>query len=243
MNIFQNTNDVIFGNDIVDLSDNDCSMDHINIRFIKKISTEKEINNIFNNSYEKNLSNYLNLWKLWSLKESAYKTVSRIYFIPTFYYKDYEVQNNFSTVNYKKFSLETQIFLAQDLLFTITYYTGKYLLEKKPIRNYVFFSFIKTQKNKTPNSDSKEIRKFVEGIFFQFLNKQVMVYRHYDIQYKVFMPPFLFIEKKFFPISLSHHGKFLVFTIAINEKNQRFFLNFFSNCNIKKLENHFIIFI
>ncbi len=242
MNIFLNINSVIFGNDIVDLMDDDCSIEHLNSRFINKISTLKEKKDIFNDQYEKNSHNFIKLWKLWSLKESAYKTISRIYYIPVFRYKDYEVQDNFTTVKYNNISLKTQIFMEHEFLFTITFLSGMYdLIDKNPLENYSFFSFIKF--NNENRSHSKEIRNFIQFIFKKFLNKNVFIYRHYDIQHKIRMPPFLYLEQNFYPVSLSHHGRFLAFTIIINSEKDHFFCNFFLNLEIKKINKHYLIFL
>lgn len=241
MNIFLNINDVIFGNDIVDLSDPDCSIDHINQRFVDRVCTEKEKNIFFKNPLEKNLDNLITLWKLWALKESAYKTISRVYFVPVFRYKDYEVQEKFQKVVYKNLELYTQIFLEDNLLYTITYSFSQYDLNKNPIESFIFFSFIKKNTNKNSN-DSKEIRKFTKEIFFNYFKKHITIYRHYDIQHKVYMPPYLYIDKEFFPISLSHHGNFLVFTLGIQRGKEKFLLNFFKEFYWKSLDNHYIIF-
>lgn len=242
MNIFLNINNAIFGNDIVDLKDNDCSIEHLNPRFINKISTTKEIKNFFKDQYEKNFDNFTNLWKLWSLKESAYKTISRIYYTPVFRYKDYEVQENFKIVKHNNIELKTHIFIDHEYIFTITFLSGMCdYISKQPIENYSFCSFIKIDKEII--NYSKEIRSFIQFIFKEFFNKKVTIYRHFDIQHKILMPPFLYMEQNFYPISLSHHGRFLAFTVIVDSKKVDFFSKLFLKLNIKKIQNHYIIFL
>ncbi|GIX40542.1 MAG: 4'-phosphopantetheinyl transferase [Leptospiraceae bacterium] len=246
MNIFLSTNDVIYGNDIVDLNVPDTSIEHLNLRFINKICTENEKKNFFS-MLEKptkiSLKEMLvNLWTIWSLKESSYKTVSRIYFIP-FRYKEFEVQKGFNNTIYKKFLLNNIIYNNSDFILTLTYFSGKMNLNKTSESHFIFLSWlkIKNELQREYENYSHQIRKYINQTLYNIFKIKTKVFRKYAQEEEIFMPPYLYFDKKFYPISLSHHGRFLLFTLAIKKDNLSIFSNYYYNQIIKISKNHYLI--
>ncbi len=228
MNFFLPINYGIFGNDIVDLDDPDCSKDHVNDRFIQKICTSYEINflNQISNFEEK----YQCLWSFWSLKESAYKTFSRIYFMPNFRYKDFVIDTISKKIYYKNNELTYHVEYKNNYIFSLTFLYGFYFLNKVINSNLLLVTWIKELENKTlvylKHSDL--IRKYVNSVFFKLLNEETRIYRKFIKDLNIYMPPYLYYKKKFYPISLTHHGRYLMFTMAFRSEFLEIIKNHYS---------------
>jgi phosphopantetheinyl transferase (holo-ACP synthase) len=243
MNIFLSINDVIFGNDIVDLKDSDTSLEHLNLRFINKICTEQEKKLFYPLNDKNQIKNLYILWKIWSLKESTYKSISRIYYIPNFRYKDFIVHKNFQYTIYKDYLLNNFIYCNKDFIFTLTYYPSKMNLSHSPIEDYYFVSWIKKLKIECikQESHSLQLRKYINNTFKEIFKTKTKIYRKFDLRQKIYMPPYIYFKKQFYPISLSHHGRYLVFTIPVKKKYIDFIKNVYKNKSTKTYPKHFII--
>ncbi len=222
MSIFLTTNDVVYGNDIVDLKDPDASIEHLNSRFIKKICTQNEIHWFFQNE-NYNKEDLLTLWKIWAIKESSYKAISRIFYIPFFKYKEYIVQQDFLSTKYKNFLLNNIIYFNLEFVLALSYFYGKINIDKNIKENILFLSWIKkiiTNDDsylKEQNSYSIKIRKYINDTLYDIFQEKTMIYRKFEPEHNIYMPPYLYFKRSFYPISLSHHGRFLLFTLSVRE--------------------------
>lgn len=232
MEVFQSNNVVIFGSDIVDLDDSGILKDHYKIRFIRKICTKREIQWFFENDYDF----HLKLWKIWAIKESTYKAVSRILFEPVFRYKEYEVQDNFFITNYKDLNFNNVIYSTSEFILALVYFYSRMNIDKSINHDFLFISWIKRVMEITSDSNqyesySKKIRKFFNNTFYKIFQEKTFIYRKYEPKHKVFLAPYFYFKKSFYPISLSHHGKFFLFTIAIKKESFLSIINSIVNKN------------
>ena len=234
MNIFLSTSDVVFGNDIIDLNDPDTTEDHLNDRFINKICTENEKEWFFT---QKDL---LILWKIWAIKEASYKVVSRIEFIPTFRYKDFEIQKYFINTLYKNYKIINDIYVDSDYVLAMSYIYRNISISKEHL---VFVSWLKKDLNliKDNIKSTVEIRKYVEDTMFKLFFEKTKIYRKYLHKENLFLPPYLYFKKRFYPISLSHHGRFLLFSLALNKNYIDYIFKFYKNHIIKISDSHYLI--
>ncbi len=222
MSIFLPTSEVVFGNDIVDLNDPDASIQHLNSRFIEKICTQNEIQWFFQ-SEKFNNNDLLTLWKIWAIKESSYKAISRIFYIPFFKYKEYIIYKDFTYTKYKDYLLDNIIYYNSDFILALTYFYGRVNIDKSIKQNVLFISWIKKIVNNDSNynneqdSHSIKIRKYINNTLYNIFQERTMIYRKFEPEYNIYMAPYLYFKKSFYPISLSHHGKFLLFTLSINQ--------------------------
>ncbi len=240
MNILYLKNNFIFGNDIVDLKDPDASIEHLNERFINKICTPKE-KQFFFYSFKQDITYNKLLWSIWSLKESGYKAISRIYHIPYFRYKDYEISENLKNIIYKDFILNNFIYSNDLFIFSVVYSNNKSFLKNTYIENDILISWIKKLDNNQNKNHSLLIRKYIYNSLLNIFNLKSRIVREYDSKNKIYLAPYIYIHKNYFPISLSHHGKYISFTLSMDRNAINLLLEIYKN-KIKFFNNHYIIF-
>jgi phosphopantetheinyl transferase (holo-ACP synthase) len=237
MNIFLSTSSVVFGNDIIDLNDPDTTEDHLNDRFINKICTENEKEWFFK---QKDL---ITLWKIWAIKESSYKVISRMEFLPTFRYKDFEIQKDFINTFYKNHQIINDIYVEPNYILALSYIDQNLSVFKED-QHFVFVSWLKKDLNLIKDNKIKpsvEIRKYVESTMEKLFFEKTKIYRKYLHKENLFLPPYLYFKKRFYPISLSHHGRFLLFSLALKKHFIDSIDKFYKDHIIKISDLHFLI--
>lgn len=242
MNFFLKTDTVIFGNDVVDLTDPDTSISHLHYRFIEKICTDKE-KSFFFPDLEKSFEKLLLLWKLWAIKEASYKAISRVREIPVFRYKDYEVFPLMKFTRHEKIRFINDVYFERDLnfLLALSYTPTVFTLERRLPEAIFFISWMKMVTDEESRNMSKTTRKFLSGIFHSVFSKKVRICKKFDRNRKIFSPPWLYYNREFLPVSLSHHGRFTLFTLGVTGKGYRMLYDIYSSRMLKISKRHYLI--
>lgn len=109
----------MIGNDIVDLKFAKPNSRWEEQRFLDKLFSSEEQEFILKDDLR-----FQNIWRLWSMKESAYKAVSRNQSIRMFNPKAFECKVNCQTYGVVKFQnqrLQTEMIVFQDYIYTTAY--------------------------------------------------------------------------------------------------------------------------
>ena len=117
MNSSENTpnhscNDLIFGNDVVDL--NDLDVVSRNNRILARIFTAGELKLIEENNFSKKI-----IWTLWACKEASFKALQGEFSDILFRWKSFEVQKSLQSVRYRDNELTIKIKDDENLIHAV----------------------------------------------------------------------------------------------------------------------------
>lgn len=181
------------GNDIVDIAQAKKDSNWQRPRFLDKLFTLNEQQTIHASNHP-----FLMVWRLWSMKEAAYKLYTQ--FNPSRFYNpkgfECEINEKRGVVRFKNFHCYVETKIASD------YIISEARLESKSMTSKVI-----EFKNRKPKLQSEAIRK--EAL--KFLNLHDENARIVSSKFNI---PALEINSEKTPISLSHHGNYGAFAIA-----------------------------
>ncbi len=188
---------LMIGNDIVDIAETKRTSNYKRSRFLEKLFTEQEQQFIHNSE-----DTFLMVWRLWSMKEAAYKLYTQIY--PSRFYnpKGFEcsTKGDIGKVNYKDFEC-----------YVSSKTTSQYILSEAHLCKSEMLSKTVVLKDKNPKSQSETNR----SMLLKAISKQ---YKQpiYSIHLKTskFGIPKVFLGSKTINVSMSHHGNYGAFAIA-----------------------------
>lgn len=179
----------MIGNDIVDIAEAKLKSNWERPRILEKLFTQKEQQLIQHSD-----DAFLMVWRLWSMKEAAYKLYTQLY--PSRFYnpKGFEchIQNENGIVRFKDFEcrIKTQI-------------TSAYILSEARLTPSKMTSKVIELKSKNPKSQS-EVTK---AILLKELSEQYQVSKaDLNFQKSEFGVPSVLFNSEKIQVSLSHHG-------------------------------------
>jgi len=205
----------MIGNDLVDLLTAQEESNWQRPRFLKKIFTSTEIAFI-----EKSSTPTLAVWCLWSKKESVYKLIARLekrrFFAPkkiqclpdnyTFISTPLQVS---TSVVYQNQTFQTKSFLKEHCIHTIAY-------QESAASSMLIQDWYLPEKD--PASQSQEVRKKLLAIYADLAQLEP---QFLHIQKDAIGIPYFYYKnkKQATAISLSHHGNYVGFAMAVIHSN------------------------
>lgn len=195
-----------FGNDIVDLrEESDRSVAFLD-RYVRRICTEREAAFV---REEPDLAPAL--WKVWALKESAYKAVNRQDCIRAFRYRELEVQPGFDGVLDHGTGRSFCSFVRANVefVFAVAWNGGP---RPAAVPNDSFLVSWIDRVNET-----EDLSKAVRSQVLQILEQMGHEFHEDPIKRPVhanglLCPPLLDLPNGSAPVSLSHHGRMVMTT-------------------------------
>lgn len=207
------------GNDIIDLQDSDSRISSYNSRFLQRVLSKQE-QKYFSHPEPglKPGSGQLNnkkfevlFWSIWSLKEAAYKAMKRIQPEIIFSPKQFIVSNDLSNILYKGCNLTGKVKKTKTYIHSVAYYSDmeKPIDSKFQIRWFIG-SLYPGKKNFTRQSYlvRYHFKREISKVFSNKSDKIIIVEKK--------SIPTLRINERAYPVSYSHHGRFVASSILIN---------------------------
>jgi phosphopantetheinyl transferase (holo-ACP synthase) len=184
------------GNDIVDLREANKTPNWQHPRFLSKLFTELE-QDLINNSDNP----FVRIWRLWSMKEAAYKVYTQNYSGRFFNPKGFEcsLENTFGAVKFKNFKC-----------FVESRATSNFIISEAKTNQENFKSKVVSLSGNSPKLQSSQLKKSL----LEHLGNTISSKANIQLKYTRFGVPFVEVENKLHHISLTHHGRFGAFAIA-----------------------------
>ncbi|WP_299115003.1 4'-phosphopantetheinyl transferase superfamily protein [uncultured Winogradskyella sp.] len=185
------------GNDIVDIAKAKQTTNWQRLHFLDKLFTTQEKQYIQDEDSE---DRFLMVWRLWSMKEAAYKLYTQLY--PSRFYKPmaFECDIENLKVRYNDFECCVKTRLTQN-----------YILSEARLSNYEM-----TSKVKVFNHDNQEQQS--ESLKYQILNSISDIHKIQKNRLKFskneFGIPTVDFNSKQIHVSLTHHGDYGAFAIS-----------------------------
>lgn len=216
--IFPENPHIFFGNDIVDLNEEKGRSSSFLDRYVQKICTSEEASFL---REEKDFEE--SLWKVWALKESAFKAVNRRDRSRSFRYRELEVQPGFQMVrdHGSGLTLQAAVFMEKlsfaektsfreaecQCVFAIAWSARS---EEDPLL-VSWIDFVKNEANL-----SQEVREQAASIlrYFEIDASASIVQRKASPDGEL-LPPVLNLPQGEAPVSLSHHGRLVMTTLHL----------------------------
>lgn len=185
------------GNDIVDIAYTKNNSNWERPRFLEKLFTPIEQQLIYSAKMPS-----IMVWRLWSMKEAAYKLYTQIN--PSRFYnpKGFECEIN-NTVNIVRFTDFT--------CYVETKTTSDYIISEARLDTQLMTSKVIKLTNSNPKTQSKIIREKTIDFVANQLNKSKKDIKILSSEFGV---PIVKIDSKELSISLSHHGHYGAFAIT-----------------------------
>lgn len=189
----------MIGNDIVDLQEARLKSNWQRPRFLEKLFTLNEQEMILTAE-----QSFVMVWRLWSMKEAAYKLYTQLK--PSRFYnpKQFECEINDSSgiVRYKNFICEVK-----------TKITSQYLLSEASLNGLVSYSECIEMKSSTWSAQSIEVRAQLLSVIARRFN---LFEADLKIVASEFGIPSVYENAQKLPlgISITHHGNFGAFAIS-----------------------------
>jgi phosphopantetheinyl transferase (holo-ACP synthase) len=185
----------MIGNDIIDIAEAKLKSNWQRPRFLDKLFTLKEQQFIINSD-----NSFVMVWRLWSMKEAAYKLYIQLY--PNRFYnpKGFQCDIEKSKVRYKDFEC-----------FVNTEITSKYIVSEARLQESgmtskpLFFNHSDTQKQSKVLKS--EILKLISGKY-QTQKENLSFHKN------EFGVPMVKFNSEYINVSLSHHGNYGVYAIS-----------------------------
>ena len=191
----------MIGNDIVDLNLSLQTPKTENLRFLKKICSEDEIDFILKSDAPE-----LSLWRVWSMKESAYKIIVKKSGINLFIPK--KIKTEFLDKKNGKIHSEWGEFLSVTQQDDSFLHTVSIDIECSP------FSSVRKSNEK---NQSAEVRNLLVRELSE-IHPEKYKLENLSIEKKERVPFLLYENKAMnFDISLSHHGEWLAYAFHDNQ--------------------------
>lgn len=187
----------MIGNDVVDIAQAKKDSNWQRPRFLEKLFTQQEQQFIHNSR-----DAFLMVWRLWSMKEAAYKLYTQIH--PSRFYNpkafSCDLKEEKGKVCYKDFEC-----------YVSTKMTSQYILSEAHLSQSEMFSeavFLKDSNSKNQSGVTKTM--LLKAISKEY--KQPISSIH--LRTSEFGIPKVFMGSKTINVSMSHHGKYGAFAIT-----------------------------
>lgn len=171
----------MIGNDIVDLDLARQSSDIFRPRYFEKILNASELNFVENSKNQ-----FLYFWRIWTLKEAAYKAFQRLLLFDDFFnpslFSTKMINDEMASVSFQNQSLDFETETNSDFIYSWTSSVQHNVL------GYSKFKVL-AKLNQDLSSKSFDVNKDINGL------------------------PFAKIFQQKTPISISHHGRFYALVI------------------------------
>lgn len=193
---------IFFGNDIVDLRDEDATEPSENIRFLKRVLNESEIHYVFDSKNPKET-----LWTLWSLKESAYKALKRKYLDLQFIPKDFSVNSKTLVVDWR----------ARDCLYSVVErQRGEFIASycSTTQNGVVYHKYEDYNFHEVKITPSAAVREFAKKKISEFWNISP---EYLKIEVELYPEIINLRTQKKLPLSMSHHGRYVAILTVLSE--------------------------
>lgn len=185
------------GNDIVDLEEAKKTSNWQRPRFLNKLFTSKEQLLICNSK-----NAFLMVWRLWSMKESAYKLYTQLY--PSRFYnpKGFEcfIDNGNGMVRFKGFECHTK-----------TQITSKYILSEARLMDAKITSKVIKFKDDTNSKTKSELIR--HDLLSKFSKENQLSLADLKIKKSEFGIPTVHFNSETIQLTISHHGRFGAYAI------------------------------
>jgi len=198
----------MIGNDIVDLSSTQIGEGQRRSRFLKKIFTDEEINQI-----QRSKCKNLMIWLMWSIKESVYKIVAR---------QEERIRYAPKSIECKSINaLKTGTYLST-VIYNNQYFTARSIINGDCIHTIALEDGFSDSKIQSASFDiinqaySSSIfdRQIIETIN----DSQACKNRHVIIKRDQLRIPRVYShDKEIAALSMSHHGRFQGFAYVMND--------------------------
>ncbi|MDR6301602.1 4'-phosphopantetheinyl transferase family protein [Mesonia maritima] len=187
----------MIGNDVVNLSLAKQESNWQRPRFLQKIFTKREQQQINKSSEPEKL-----VWLFWSMKEAAYKASQRL-------------QNSSPTFNPSQFECKIDVEKHNFFRGKVSYKNETFFSTSLIIENTIF-SYCKKNNSVEIFHKIVEAEKLKSEIIKSFSRLKNLPEENISIQKNENQIPYFFYEKEMLSnsFSLSHHGKFAAFIIA-----------------------------
>lgn len=189
----------MIGNDIVDLAEAQLKSNWQRPRFLDKLFTLKEQDTI-----QSSENTFVMVWRLWSMKEAAYKLFTQLH--PSRFYSpkqfECEIQDSKGKVNYKTFEC-----------FTTTEITKKYILSEARLSKAEIASEAQEIKTNSPKTQSDAVKALLLSAISKKFN---LITEDLNIVKSEFgMPSVYHLSKKLnLGVSISHHGCYAAYAYS-----------------------------
>lgn len=193
---------IFFGNDIVDLRDEDAIEPSENIRFVKRVLNENEIRSVFDSKNPKET-----LWTLWSLKESAYKALKRKYADLQFIPKDFSVNSKTFIVDWRKIEFLYSVVEQQREEFVASYCSTTQ-------NGFVYHKYEDYNFHEVKITPSAAVREFAKKKISELWNISP---EYLKIEVELYPEIINLKTQKKLPLSMSHHGRYVAILIVLFE--------------------------
>ncbi len=197
---------VLIGNDIVDLAEEDCTAPNWFVRFCRKVLSESEERHVHSSSLPRTT-----LWSYWAAKEAAYKAVRRIHPEFEFEYKEFFVSESFDCVQVNEIDLRLQLAVNNDCIHALCWNEAAAAnriyswVEKMPPDCQISYS-----------AESKFVRRLLVERLADEMNISVNSLHLFAPRFGGAAPEvYCNFPSGRFPVSLSHHGRFAASAAAI----------------------------
>ena len=183
----------MIGNDIVDLTEAKQNSNWQRPRFLEKLFTLHEQQLIQNSEYP-----FLMVWRLWSMKEAAYKLYTQLH--PSRFYKpkqfECKIENLKGTVNYQDF----QCYLRTKI-------TSQYILSEARLVNTDFISEVLEIESSSITNQSAILKA---QLLLKLADRMQLLKHDLNIVKSEFGTPSVYhkSERLDLGISLTHHGHY-----------------------------------
>lgn len=178
------------GNDIIDIAETKRTTNYQRPRFLDKLFSESEQEFII-----KSEDSFISVWRLWSMKEAAYKLYTQLY--PSRFYnpKGFQcsIEGNRGIVEFKDFKC-----------YVTTTINSEYIISEARLNKHQLTSSVVKFKS-TKQSEQRALlkSKLLEGFGKDFY-----------LEKTAFEIPIITNSKEIFNVSLSHHGNYGAYVIA-----------------------------
>ena len=187
----------MIGNDVVDIAQAEKDSNWQRPRFLEKLFAPEE-QQLIKNSEDA----FLMVWRLWSMKEAAYKLYTQIH--PSRFYNPKafrcDLKGDKGKVHYRDFKC-----------YVNTKITSQYVLSEAHLCKSRMLSKTVILKNKDVKNQSKTIRTvLLEAISKHYKQPISSIY----LKTSKFGIPKVFLGSRIINVSISHHGNYGAFAIA-----------------------------
>ncbi|RNC88100.1 MAG: 4-phosphopantetheinyl transferase family protein [Winogradskyella sp.] len=184
------------GNDIVDINLAQQQSNWQRPRFLEKLFSQRERDRIYNSK-----TPFLMVWRLWSMKEAAYKLYTQLY--PSRFYnpKGFEcfIKGDSGEVLFKDFKCYVE-----------TKTSSNYIISEARLQPKIFNSEIVEFGSEAIQTNSIELRQSL----LNAVSNKYDISEELTLKKNEYGTPSVYFNSKHIRISMTHHGKYGAFAIA-----------------------------
>lgn len=222
MTLFLRDPTLSFGNDVVDLREEADRSSHFLDRYVRRICTEREVSLV---GSEPDMARAL--WRIWALKESAFKAVHRRDRSRAFRYRELEVQPGFESVvdHFSGSSFNAFCRASGDFVYGVAWSSQNADLFDEP------FLVSWLDRVAVASDLSRAVREQVQRVLGRLEHEfpEEPIRRDSD-EDGTLHPPVLELPRGRAPVSLSHHGRLVMTTMQLHPSAEPTIERGFGDC-------------